>query len=246
MSPSRNPLHFLPLAIAAILAFSTTAQAAPCIAPDNGGGTANIPESCAYSGDNMFILDGLAPGDSVVLNSPLLSTYTSLTRTLVATGENVAFNTEFLSLSLTGTGSLAAFSRTLTIPLTMQVHNDLRTPGAPVQTFTGEVMTLQGQINVDPDFDLLRITGGSTFGLPSPGQTTLTQSGANWAVDSFFDITVRIDFIGAGGGPLAGRSGSTTGTYRFQAIAPVPVPAAAWLFGSALGMLGWARRRMNA
>jgi hypothetical protein len=29
-------------------------------------------------------------------------------------------------------------------------------------------------------------------------------------------------------------------TYQIQVI---PVPAAAWLFGSALGLLGWARRR---
>ena len=29
-------------------------------------------------------------------------------------------------------------------------------------------------------------------------------------------------------------------------IAPVPVPAAAWLFGSALGLLGWVRRRATA
>lgn len=28
-----------------------------------------------------------------------------------------------------------------------------------------------------------------------------------------------------------------------DALAPVPVPAAAWLFGSALGLLGWLRRR---
>lgn len=28
-------------------------------------------------------------------------------------------------------------------------------------------------------------------------------------------------------------------------IAPIPVPAAVWLFGSALGMLGWMRRRVS-
>ena len=35
-------------------------------------------------------------------------------------------------------------------------------------------------------------------------------------MDSFFDITYRIDFVGAPGGPLAGRTGSTTRTDRFQ------------------------------
>ena len=34
--------------------------------------------------------------------------------------------------------------------------------------------------------------------------------------------------------------------FTFTANAPVPVPAAAWLFGSALGLLGWARRRASA
>jgi hypothetical protein len=36
-------------------------------------------------------------------------------------------------------------------------------------------------------------------------------------VDSFFDITYRIDFVGAPGGQLAGMSGSTTGTIRMRA-----------------------------
>jgi hypothetical protein len=53
--------------------------------------------------------------------------------------------------------------------------------------------------------------------LPSPGHTTLTQlPGGNWSVDSFFDITYRIDFVGKAGGPLGGMSGSTTGTIRMQ------------------------------
>jgi len=38
-----------------------------------------------------------------------------------------------------------------------------------------------------------------------------------------------------------GVSGSTSG--KFAGSALVPVPAAVWLFGSALGLMGWARRR---
>lgn len=82
----------------------------------------------------------------------------------------------------------------------------------------------------DPDFDLLRITAGSTFGLPSPGHSTLTrQNDGTWAVDSFFDITYRIDFkASASGGTSGGTSGgisgeisgSTTGTIRVQASCP--------------------------
>ena len=69
----------------------------------------------------------------------------------------------------------------------------------------------------DPDFDLLRITAGTDYGLPSPGHTTLRQvPGGDWAVDSFFDVTYRIDFVGRAGGPVAGMSGSTTGTIRMQ------------------------------
>jgi hypothetical protein len=61
--------------------------------------------------------------------------------------------------------------------------------------------------------------------LPSPGHTIFTQNGTGWTVDSFFDITYRIDFIGAPGGPLAGRSGSTTGTYRFLMCHDPATPA---------------------
>jgi hypothetical protein len=84
-----------------------------------------------------------------------------------------------------------------------------------VQSFDTDMFRLFGQITGDPDFDLLRIVGGTDFGLPSPGHTTLTQlPGGQWAVDSFFDITYRIDYVGAPGGPFAGMSGSTTGTIR--------------------------------
>ncbi len=64
----------------------------------------------------------------------------------------------------------------------------------------------RGRLLGDPDFDLLRITAGGDFGMPSPGHTTLTDlGGGNWNVDSFFDITYRIDFVGQPRRPLLGH-----------------------------------------
>jgi hypothetical protein len=40
------------------------------------------------------------------------------------------------------------------------------------------------------------------------------------------------------------ESDNTSG--QFAGSTPVPIPAAVWLFGSALGMLGWMRRRSSA
>lgn len=51
-----------------------------------------------------------------------------------------------------------------------------------------------------------------------------------------FQAAVR--FLASGGGDAF----SFSGTYE---ILPVPVPAAVWLFGSAVGLLGWMRRRAN-
>jgi hypothetical protein len=61
--------------------------------------------------------------------------------------------------------------------------------------------------------------------MPSPGTTQLVQSGSNWSVDSFFDITYRIDFVANNLSPwIAGRSGSTTRQTRIL-LCEEPVPA---------------------
>ncbi|MBK8268871.1 MAG: hypothetical protein IPK83_11435 [Planctomycetes bacterium] len=208
-----------------------------CVVPDNGGGTITLPPAgCAYlSPDEVhMIIDGLPPGTTIE--------FAPIHRDFICESGAQGFpgcpppgicevpgpgtgNTDcFISegrFQVNGTGTLAGFNRSISIPLSCQVRTAARAPGAPVQSFDTSMFFLQGQIFGDPDFDQLQITAGNGFGLPSPGHTTLTQlPGGNWAVDSFFDITYRIDFVGAPGGPLGGMSGSTTGTIRMEAGLP--------------------------
>lgn len=204
------------------------AAAAACTVPDNGSGTANLPpEGCAYTSPNgdMQIIDGLPPGDTIQIDS-FFDVFYDITRSPGGSlgGEIEAYKAT-LHMPMTGTGGLSSFSRSLSMVIQCQSHAAPRTPGNPVQSFDTDMFYLQGQVTGDPDFDLLRVTAGTGFGMPSPGHTTLTQlPGGSWAVDSFFDITYRIDFVGSPGGPLAGQSGSTTGTIRMPSSSGLPRP----------------------
>jgi len=204
-----------------------------CVVPDNGSGTADLPANCPFTSPSgtMDIIDGL-PSGTEIHAVPMLHSFV-----VTGQGEGGALGGEYhqftaiLTLDMTGTGALSGYQRVVNPPMAGEMHSAPRTSGDPVQSFDTEMFMLQGQIIGDPDFDLLRVTGGSAFGLPSPGHLTLTQQpGGNWAVDSFFDITYRIDFIGTPGGPLAGMSGSTTGTIRMQQGQPGTVHAGIDLF----------------
>jgi hypothetical protein len=239
---------FKNLAIAfAVLIFLSTPLHADCIVPDNGLGTADLPVPCDYispTGD-MHIVDGLALGDSIDMDAVLTGMAGLETPVGVYAGGNTQTFSGVLKLPMIGTGTLTGFSRpSMLLNVTGVSTSDPRIPASPIQSFNQDLFQLQGQIIGDPDFDLLRISAGTGFGLPSPGHTTLTQApGANWAVDSFFDITYRIDFIGRPGGMLAGRSGSTTGTIRLQ-TEPVPEPSAIVLLTlGGFGMTFLAARR---
>lgn len=67
----------------------------------------------------------------------------------------------------------------------------------------------------------------ASFGTPIPNQP---------APAALSSIGIRLDFS------LTGNDSASI-TSNFVVMPAVPVPAAAWLFGSALGMLVWVRRR---
>ena len=183
-----------------------------CLMPDNGTGTADFPPLCPPGYEGLVYRPAVESG--MTPNDPLLGTLhlgqpgppTVIPGGIL--GGEVALCTSLLQIDLESV--VSGYSRQLFMPCNWEVHSAPRTPGTTPQRFETALFQLDGQLIGDPDFDLLRITGGTGFGMPSPGHTTLTMAGGNWAVDSFFDITYRVDFIGTPGGPFAGMSGSTT------------------------------------
>jgi hypothetical protein len=236
------------------LGLVASVRSAPVILPDNGGGTVNLPLAAAYQATTpMQILDGLPPGSSIQITATIPQPVLGYEQSGGSLGGTQAgYGGAMMQWSMQGTGAFSGYTRNLTFPVPapgsvlsftpvpatffdttgapLEIHARPRTFHAPVQSFDTLVLRGQNQISGggDPDFNLLRVTMGNDYGLNSPGHTTLTDmGGGNWNVDSFFDITYRIDFVGAPGGPFAGQSGSTTGTVRFQMGEPVSVPPVA-------------------
>ena len=203
----------------------------------NGAGTVDLPvrapDSSYSSNEILPLVNGFPAGSSLVVYYPSFGAFdcplssgicsfalpdpgAECTLGTPATGERECASAR-MPLNMEGRDGLAFFRSWQTVPITFETTSAPHTPGTPVQSFDTEMLRLSGQITGDPDFDLLRVTAGSDYGLPSPGHTTLTQlPGGKWAVDSFFDITYRIDYVGRPGSRLEGVSGSTTGTLRFS------------------------------
>jgi len=240
MNTSVKPARSL-IVVATILVLATLAYTQPCVVPDNGAGTATMPPiGCEYASpdENFMIIDGLPPGTTLEMlgiwsNFTCCGAQCSLCSLTLAPGEcegeggslggNFDCFDSTLELNITGTGELTGFHRTISVPVFCEVHTAPRTTGDPVQTFESLVFNLQGELFGDPDFCEFRIRAGNSLGLPSPGQTTLTQlPSGDFAVDSFFDITYQIEFEGCPGSPLDGYVGTTTATIHMQTQGLIP------------------------
>jgi hypothetical protein len=200
----------------------------PCAEPNNGSGTIDLPPECDYTSTEPFmIIGGLPPGTTIEMDGILMD-FTNIVRVPGGKlGGEVEYFDSTLDLTVQGTGSLAGFNRHLAVPMECEVHTAPRQPWEPVQVFIMDMNSLTGQLYGDPDFCEFIVRAGTGNGLPSPGQTTLTElPSGDFAVDSFFDITYQIEFEGCAGSQLEDYLGTTTATTRIE-TGTLPHPACA-------------------
>jgi len=199
----------------------------PCVVAPGPGGIVPLPPPC-QSGqgyvsptDLHMLINGLPAGTEIEIAPEHRGFFNIQSAPGGPLGGNLETFESEGSFVLTGTGALAGYNRTLTVPLFVESATAPQTPGAPQQVFPTEMLRIQGQLFGDPDFAQLDIRAGTLEGLPSPGETELTElPSGDFNVDSFFDIAYEIDFVGAPGGALDGLSGTTAGTVRMRAGVP--------------------------
>jgi hypothetical protein len=124
-----------------------------------------------------------------------------------------------LQIHFTGTGPLAGWSRTVSVPAKSETHIAPRDPKAPFQSFETVMYRIEGAIQGDPDFESLSIVAGTGNGLDSPGHTTfIQQKDGSFVYDSKFNIKYVASFTGAKGGKLDGVSDTFEGVITMQAV----------------------------
>lgn len=220
--------RFAPLLLVlAVTALPAHGQGGCCVLPDNGNGTVDMISGCPYFG--CLLIDEGIPNGAILVEAELTDFFDRIEIPGGLLGGSVVNFSGFLQMTMDGDGILAGFQRTIFMAVTGEAHFGPRIAGNPIQGFPNDMFLLQGEVFGDPDFDILRIQGGSGFGLPSPGNTTLTRlgpPGQPFSVDSFFDIEYRIEFQGAPGSVLEGFGGITNGQCRYDhCVVATSVPA---------------------
>lgn len=98
------------------------------------------------------------------------------------------------------------------------------------------------------DYHLL-LAGSSTATVNSTSAPVSAGLSTSGGIDAFVaDLILLGGTTPAAGGTVRFLTFAESGNTAYMiegTIVPIPVPAAVWLFGSAIGLLGWMRRRAN-
>lgn len=220
--------------LAALVAIPASSQTEPCevFDPDhpkasNGLG---LPPDCKYlsPGEIKAMDDPVAM--EKLLAKPIHQFFVCLTsgsrdwddcRERQFDGSDKEEFTSEVVLEIEGTDDLGDYRATVVVPdVAVEVHSSPQQEGSTEQHLATEMVSIQGSVTDHPDFEQLTIVGGTANGFPSPGEihATYDEERQVWVVDSHFDVGYSMSFVGAPGGPLAGRSGSGEGTVRMTAF----------------------------
>ena len=112
----------------------TTEQHPCCFAPGNGQGTVDFPADCPYDypDEPIVLTEGLPPETTIELDGPM-EEFFNVVNTPGGTlgGEICTFQAQ-LTWSISGTGDLEGFTRSIVMPVAGEIHIGPRTPGDPV------------------------------------------------------------------------------------------------------------------
>lgn len=189
----------------------------------NAGGTARIPGGGYVSPSDIHAW--IAAGGVITAE---LAAYHGVFGVVTTTqggtlGGQIETYPSSLVFTITGTGPLQGWSRTLVVQANCETHLAPRKIGAPVQDFDTDMYRIEGGITNDPDFEYFQVTAGTGDGFDSPGHTTLyQQKDGSWLVDSNFQIGYQIKYKGAKGGKLDGVEDVATGTITMTAVPADP------------------------
>jgi hypothetical protein len=226
------------------------AQASPIIVYDNG--TPNhidLPPGDYLGSSEIFEIGESAEGDWLDVGLRLRSNGSVETPGGALGGHVQTWTGAVLELTLLGV--FQPYYRVISLPVQVVTNSAQRSASVPLVgqlAFAQEIRFLTGELTGDPDFDLLRVTGGTDLGMPSPGETTLEipyDIITEYAVDGYFWFEHQIEIVGAAGGPFAGWGGTTWTMSQLELVggAPIPEPALAGLVGvAALALPALARR----
>jgi hypothetical protein len=168
--------------------------------------------------EGWFSVQRLNPGRALIARLNLRATPGAEMYPGSPLGGGLSVGNDLLTMEIFGEGAYAGYHRTVSVPVQTFINWGPEANHQVQQGRAADLYFLYGELAGDPDFSLLRISGGTGFGMPSLGHTTVEkQASGDYLLDSSYDLTYRVEWVGAPGGPLAGDSHTTQAVLKLQA-----------------------------